>query len=326
MYKENSTREQITILIEHKNIPIDHIDDVLSLSGISPNAQDWRQFIDTLLFWLGSLALTISMLFFIAYNWDDIGHFTQFALVEVAIVLMIAIYYKVDTEHIASKIALVSASILLGVLLALYGQTYQTGADTWQLFFYWAILIAPWVFLGRFTAIWILWIAILNLSIVLYYQVFNSFFSSFFSFHTDMLWTLVLFNSIIHIIWELIYKYQKLDENNDWGIPLLSLASGIPLTWLVLISVVDKSSALLPTLAWLLYLTTLYIVYKNIKPTLFILASGCLSAIVVIITFLSLHLLKGSLIGGFFILALFVIGLGTASAYWLKSLHKEWQS
>jgi len=32
------------------------------------------------------------------------------------------------------------STILVGVLLALVGQTYQTGADTWQLFFYWAIL------------------------------------------------------------------------------------------------------------------------------------------------------------------------------------------
>ena len=45
----------------------------------------------------------------------------------------------------AGKAALLAAALLTGGLLALIGQTYQTGADTFELFATWAALILPWV-------------------------------------------------------------------------------------------------------------------------------------------------------------------------------------
>ncbi len=40
------------------------------------------------------------------------------------------------------------------ILLAVYGQTYQTGADPYELFFGWAILIIGWVAISRFAPLW----------------------------------------------------------------------------------------------------------------------------------------------------------------------------
>ena len=42
-------------------------------------------------------------------------------------------------------------SLLTGALLALSGQVYQTGADTFELFAWWAVLILPWVLVSRFS-------------------------------------------------------------------------------------------------------------------------------------------------------------------------------
>ena len=52
---------------------------------------------------------------------------------------------------------LVLAGLFLGALLALLGQIYQTGADTWELFAWWALLLLPWALAGASQALWLLW-------------------------------------------------------------------------------------------------------------------------------------------------------------------------
>src|SRR2546425_507224 len=143
----------------------------LDMAGALPHAQHWRAFLDRLLLWSGAVALAAAMVFFIAHNWNDLGKLAKFALVE-ALVLAAALgYWRLGPEKAAGKASLLVACILFGALLALFGQTYQTGADTWELFANWAGLIAAWVIVGRFAALWILWLAVANVAIVLYFQV-----------------------------------------------------------------------------------------------------------------------------------------------------------
>lgn len=320
MTKEKFTRENLSSLLVQGQLLPRHTDEALSLSGISPSAQSWHQFIETLLLWLGTLALALALMFFVAFNWSELGRFAQFALVEAAIILAMAVYYKMPKESLVATASLVLASLFLGVLLALYGQTYQTGADTWQLFFTWALLILPWTLLAKLPAQWILWITLLNLSIGFYFESHVWVFS--YS-GTFLLWTLFIFNLSVHILWELSSHFLKHEDSEAWYIRLLVLAAGVPLTWLMFVAVVDKEPALGTFVVWVLYLSALYVMYKRIKPDLFILAWGCFSAITIIITFLARHILKDFNSGGLLLLTLTVIALGTASAYWLKHLHKE---
>jgi uncharacterized membrane protein len=54
------------------------------------------------------------------------------------------------------------------VLLAVYGQAYQTGADSWELFGAWALLALPFALAARFPALWALWLAIVNAALLLW--------------------------------------------------------------------------------------------------------------------------------------------------------------
>jgi len=76
-------------------------------------------------------------------------------------------------------------------------------------------------------------------------------------------------------------------------------------------------------MAWL---AALYFVYRRIRPDLFMLAGGCLSGIVGIVTFLAKEMLEIDTASTFFFLALMVIGLGSGAAFWLKNIHREWES
>ena len=319
-------RKQIINLIEHGKIPADKIDAALSTVKITPVPNDWRAFLDAILLWLGGLALAFSALFFIAYNWDDIGRFAKFGMVEVLIVLAVGSYWKLGENKTIGKVSLLVATVFLGVLLALYGQTYQTGADTWQLFFTWALLMLPWAIVSRFPAIWIVWVVLINLSIVLYHQIFRGALWLVIGSEANMLWLTFAFNTVILIIWEyLAIRWHWLSER--WGARLLVTGSGIPITWLCVTAIFEhQAGSAISGLVWVVWLGAVYYAYQKIKPDLFMLAGGCLSGIIVVVMFLSKHLLERGGAGAFLLLAFVVIGLGAGAAMWLRNVHREWHS
>lgn len=321
-----SPRSQIIDFVEQGTISRDKICDALTAAKVIPDGKSWRTFIDHLLLWLGGLALAFAVMFFIAYNWKDIGYFAKFGMVEGFIVLAIVAYCKLVENTIASKVSLLVATISLGVLLALYGQTYQTGADPWQLFFNWALLMLPWAFLGRFPAIWIVWVALINVSIVLYCLTFRGMFGIVFGSDSGLLWLTFLFNTLVFIAWQLLsIRWLWLLER--WAIRLLAVGSGVPLTWLVLFSIFDHRVVNdFAGLIWVLWLVAMYYVYRKVKLDLFILAVCCLSGITVTVSFLSKHMLQHGDAAAFLLLACLVIGMGGGAAFWLKNIHQERQS
>jgi uncharacterized membrane-anchored protein/uncharacterized membrane protein len=93
----------------------------------------------------------------IAANWDSFGKVGQFALVGSLIVGASALAASMAAVRVP---ALLVAFLANGGLLALFGQTYQTGADPWQLFAMWAVLTLPWCLAGRHDALWTVWGAV----------------------------------------------------------------------------------------------------------------------------------------------------------------------
>lgn len=321
-----SPRNQIIELIEQDCIPPEKMSEALSTTKVTPDGQSWRIFIDYLLLWLGALALAFAAMFFIAYNWNDLGRYAKFGMMEGLIVLTVLAYWKLDKDKVPAKVSLLMASIFLGVLLALYGQTYQTGADPWQLFFNWALLMLPWAIIGRFPAIWILWIGLINLSITLYFMAFRNMFWMMFDSEVEMLWWVFIFNTVVLVVWELLEnKWVWLAQR--WATRLLAVVNGTAITWLVLYAIFDsRQGGAVSTMIWMVWLAGLYFVYRMKKPDLFMLAGGCLSGIVVVISFLGRHMLDRFEAGSFLLLALLIIGLGTGAAIWLRNVHREWQS
>lgn len=320
-----SKRNQIIELIEQGHIPEENVIDALKLLKISPDGKSWQAFFDLLLVWIGGLAIAFSGLFFIAYNWDAMEALGKFALVEVAIILCIAGYWKLG-QSTAAKVCLLMATIFLGVLLALYGQTYQTGADPWQLFFTWALLMLPWALIGRFAAIWLVWLLLLNLSLILYHQTFSHIFWLMFSSGIQLLWSIYLLNSIAFIAWQALANNRQWLQA-AWAIRLLATVCGVTISWLVIYAIVEyKNAGIWPVLVWTLWMAGMYWFYRRIKPDLFMLTGLCMSGIVVIVTLQIRFLFFGSGAGNFLLYALMIIALGSGSALWLRKVHQELQS
>lgn len=313
------SRRQILIdWIEQDRIAPGNLQSALSLSSVFPSKANWQRFLDQLLLWLGALLLAAGVIFFFAYNWNDLGRFAKFALVEVPIIGALIVLWRIGLESISGKITLLAASLFVGALLALVGQTYQTGADTFELFAAWAVLILPWVLVGHLAALWLVWIALLNLAAVFYYLVFGGLFGFIFA-PDQLLWVLFALNTIALVIWEL---RAARDTPDRWAIRILATASGTAVTILAIYSVAEfRHAGALGLLAWAVYFAALYVVYRIMVVDVFVLAGGVLSVIAVVITWLATNLLKsGDAAGAMLLIGLIVIGLSAAGGWWLKQV------
>ena len=266
--------------------------------------------------------LGAALVFFLAYIWHDLGRFAKFALTETALLLALSAVARIGLEATSGKAALLAAAIFTGALLALIGQTYQTGADPFELFAAWALAILPWAIIGRFAALWILWIALLNLAVTLYFQAFHGIFGFVFG-PERQLWLLFGLNTLALVLWELAAASGTAWLANRWPARLLATASGGFITTLAIVSIVDERIDLAAILVLAAWLACAYGLYRRRIPDLYVLAGASLSVIVVITAFLGKHLIGHDAAGASLFIGLVVIGLSAAAGWWLKQVAKE---
>lgn len=290
--------------------------DVLSVAGMVPSPADWGAFLGRLTLWLGTIALAASIVFFFAFNWDDLGRFAKFALVEAAILAGLLACWRLDLDRPAGKAVLTALSLLTGALLALTGQVYQTGADTFELFAWWAVLILPWVAVSRFTPLWLVWLGLLNLASYFYFQRAWEV--------AGLLWALAILNALALAGWEAAHRAGLLWVRDDWPPRLVAMASGATATALTIWAIFEGGAwGLTASFAYAGWLASLYFWYRRVRPDLFMLAVGLLSLIVSVAVFLSYQILDGAGSGGFLLIGLVVIGMSGGGAIWLRSVARE---
>jgi len=132
--------------------------------------EDWNHWIEKAMLIIGVTLLLSGIIFFFAYNWSEMSKFEKFILVQAGIIGTFAMAAIKGNKVASGQAYLFSASILTGVLLAIFGQTYQTGADAYTLFLAWSALILGWLITGKNPAIWCLWIILLNITFVTWYE------------------------------------------------------------------------------------------------------------------------------------------------------------
>lgn len=119
---------------------------------------------------LGMLAaalLGLGLIFWIAAHWDTLGRFGRFALLQGAVVAMGL--GALARPAWRAPLALV-VLLATGALFAFFGQTYQTGADPWQLFALWAALTLPLALAVRSDLLWTPWVLVAFVGIALWIQ------------------------------------------------------------------------------------------------------------------------------------------------------------
>jgi uncharacterized membrane protein len=160
-------------LAERRTLAPADVDRALQLAGCVPTAAGWKHVLDRLLLGLAIAFLVSGAICLVAYNWSEMPRWGRLALAQTVLLLVLGLVVWLGPSSVYGRAALVVAIGLIGPLLALFGQTYQTGADLSGLFLGWALLSLPWVFASRAAAAWLLWLAVLETGVFLHIDAFD---------------------------------------------------------------------------------------------------------------------------------------------------------
>ncbi|MCC7701796.1 DUF2157 domain-containing protein [Janthinobacterium sp. GW460P] len=116
---------------------------------------------------LGAALLGMGLICWVAANWEDFGRMGRFALLQGVFAAASVGAFAVPKARIP---LLLMALLAIGGLFAYFGQTYQTGADPWQLFALWAVLALPLCLVARSDVLWTPWMLVLATAAALWMQ------------------------------------------------------------------------------------------------------------------------------------------------------------
>jgi len=325
-----NNRERVLAWIQAGHIQEKDIGQALQVVQTQPDKQQWYQFSKQVLLWMSVICACSGVIFFFAYNWQALSRLMRFSLVEGALLILSFSYLRCSANQKLKVALLMAMALLTGSLLALVGQTYQTGADPWQLFVIWCVLITPWAFIARSSVIWIFWVALLNIGCLLFFQL-NVNLQWFSSDHrAGLLLNLVTINAGLLILFELGAKFNpgslfnKLSlfpaDNRYTQQVLLSLSTYLLCHWAIEGIFQDRESSYLIVL----YLVVSALVYRFLIQDLLALAVISLG----FLAFSSASLFRGlefvdADFEGYMLLgACYILGVSSLMGMYLKKVIK----
>lgn len=309
-------REDIQIITRHSNWSEKNIDNILK-KNIYSDKESWYTFLRLFFISLGVGFTTAGIIFFFAYNWADLHKFIKIGLIEglIIISILIILFSKISLD--VKNILLTGTSILVGVLFAVFGQIYQTGANAYDFFLGWTMFITIWVLVSNYAPLWLVFITLLNTTLILYSQQVAHDWSEVF------LFTLLF---IINILFLITFLFRKKINNKIkcpiWFLNLIALASVSFSTMGIVIGIFDENQTSLYVL--IVIAAVLYgigITYGlKVKSGFYL--SIIPFSIIVIISAILIKLSDDA--GMFFFISLFVIGSVTLVIKNLIDLQKKW--
>lgn len=314
----------------------------LAYAGITPTAVAWRRFLDWLLAGLGTVLMLSGIIFFFAYNWADLHPFAKFAVLEIALLIAVALAWRLHPDSHGGRAALLGASVLPGVLLALYGQTYQTGADPYGLFLVWAGLILPWVIMGRSAALWFLLLVLTNLALILWWtgvhrppewlgfaqEIVPLFGVGFVFVDADLALLVVTLNLAALLACEVMAP--RFDWLSGRWMPRVIALAALAVLLVPVLRAIFNPSLNIPTLrlapvGWLVIIGLGMWTYLSIRRDLLILAALSFDVIIVMTAFLGDQMVSGGGgAGALLFLSLIVLAMSAAATYWLRHIAQQW--
>lgn len=292
---------------------------------LPPDGVQWRGFLDAVTLWLGVALCAAAVVCFVAANWDALGRFARLGVMEAALVAATLTAWWLGIARPAGQAALALATVLLGGLLAVVGQTYQTGADTWELFALWTALALPWTLAARNTAQWLGWGLLLNLAVGLRLglRTFDLPFPE-----AGVALPLGLLDLALAAVWAGV-AWRRPDLAGPLGARLLAVAAIGLLTWSAMLHIVDPPrdmpSAIraLAVTVWAAATLAVGAVALRGRRDVPLLAMLMLGVIAVLTSTLSKRLLDGHPPNGVFLLIAFtVVAQATLAVIALRRLAR----
>ncbi len=213
------TREEIHALGGFSNLSEDKCDDLLQ-KKLFAQPDEWKKFLKIAFLVLGVGFIISGIIFFFAYNWDDLHKYIKLTLIQLLIPIGIGVNLFFKGHQVIRQLGAITATMMVGVSFAVYGQIYQTGANDFDFFLNWCAVVFVWVVLANSAAHWLLYIVLLNITIFTYYYQYAYTWT-----FEDLYGILFLINALLLIIFTVLGKKTSLINTPRWFlIPLAIIA------------------------------------------------------------------------------------------------------
>ncbi len=327
-------RSELDGLAEFHSLTPTKVEALLDLADARPSRAEGLRFFGLCLRIAGILSLAAGLVFFVAANWDRFAVFGRFALVELVLVACAIIAFLKPPPDFAGRGAIFLAFIATGALLALFGQTYQTGADIYELFLSWALLGLPLAVAAQWSVASAAWVVVLNIALLLFcgwHPTGGLLWALFGGMHFRPAHMIVGAAWLNLALW-FTFEFWRVNAVPDWVRRLLlSCAFGFG-TWAGLLVITDwdyghqdpeRDPLTTLALTFAMVSTTVYALRKrtDIYPLAVVMGAF------IILSLVWLGQLNGMHDEGMFLmLALWLIGASTAAGRTLTVLHRRWRA
>ena len=309
-------RQDIYTLSQHSDLSEEEVHLALK-ENVYNNRSAWEKFLKLFFIALG-IGFTLSgIIFFFAFNWADLNKFVKIGLIEALIMISTGLVLFLKVDMLIRNSLLTASAVLVGVLFAVFGQVYQTGADAYDFFLAWVLFITVWVFIADFAPLWLIYIVLINVTFGLYVNqiaqewpeitVFNIFF---------------LMNTAVVVSSILISKYQSGYKIPHWFLNVVTLFALFAGVTAVIFGIFDSyRNGFVLVFSILTILFALGIWYGITAKSGFFLATIFFSIILIVDAFILHYYQEESM---FLIIGLFTIGSITGVVKYLISMQKKW--
>lgn len=316
--KNTLRNKHIDLIVQNSNWSKDRVKGVLQ-EYIYNDASTLKKFIVYFILALGVGFTLAGIIFFFAYNWQDMHKFFKLGLVSVVLIATVSVTLFIHVSTFTRHVLITIASVLVGVLFAVFGQIYQTGANAYDFFLGWTLFILIWTIVSHFSVLWLIFIVLVNTTLFLFEE------------QVARDWSEILFYTILYLVngffllaFEILgHKVERL-KLPGWFINTLALITVTYATLGLTVGMFDEVS----TGYWLLFLLAAIAyslaVIKGLRDrSLFYLALVAFSGITIVSTWI---LKEGKSEIVFFMVALFVILSVTLVVSLFVNLQKKWNN
>lgn len=147
-------RLAILALTDKYQLSAQHHAELKRLAGLEDAPPALSAHLQTGISLLGAALGGLGVLFWIAANWQALSGLGRFALLEAVLAGSLLGAWRRPVLRVPLSLL---GFLACGGLFAHFGQTYQTGADPWQLFALWAVLTLPLCLSVCHSALWTAW-------------------------------------------------------------------------------------------------------------------------------------------------------------------------
>ncbi len=308
-------REDIHIIARHSTIGKEGVEKALK-ENVYNNPASWKKFLRIFLLSLCVSFTLAGIIFFFAYNWSSLHRFAKLGIMQGLIVVTTLIVLFSRFSPIVKNILLAGASVMVGVLFAVFGQVYQTGANAYDFFLGWTLFITIWVLVSGFPPLWLIYITLVNTTFILFTQQVAQGWS-------DAISVTILFlgNAFILTGFMLMSKYRKDTIVPMWFTNTLALATVSFSTIGICMGIFDFEPAYLVLMISAVILYAAGMKYGLDNKRAFYLSIIPFS-LIIIITALLIKIFKGEAV--FLVNSVFIVASVTYLIMKLVGLQKKW--